>query len=86
MIHSEMVDRVSISIELPDVLVDALVERVAERVQTRKRFHSVGSLADELNMTPRQIRGLRERGMPAKRLGKRLVLDMLEVETWLEQG
>ena len=34
-------------------------------------------------MTPRQVRGLRERGMPAKRIGKRLVFDFDEVEDWL---
>jgi hypothetical protein len=42
-------------------------------------------LAVELNMTERQVRGLRERGMPAKRIGKRLVFDRREVDAWLEQ-
>ncbi len=74
-----------LALELPDSLLDAVAERVAERLAVRKRFHSVESLAVELNMTERQVRGLRERGLPAKRIGKRLVFDMDEVEEWLEQ-
>jgi len=76
---------VSLALELSEELIDELAERVAERIQPRKRFHSIESLADELNMKVRQIRGLRERGMPAKRIGKRLVFDIREVEEWLER-
>jgi hypothetical protein len=74
-----------VSIELPDDLVDVLAERVLERIEGRKRWHSLSSLAVELNMSPRQVRGLRERGMPAKRIGKKLVFDMRDVEEWLER-
>jgi hypothetical protein len=58
---------------------------VAQRLATRKRFHSVESLAVEMNMTERQVRGLRERGCPAKRVGKRLLFDLDEVEAFLER-
>ena len=74
-----------IAIELPHDMVDTLVDRVVERLEGRKRWHSVESLADELNMSARRVRGLRERGMPAKRIGKRLVFDLREVEAWLER-
>jgi hypothetical protein len=73
-----------LTLELPDELVDALVQRVVDKLEAQNRWHSTESLAECLNMSVRQIRGLRERGLPAKRIGKRLVFDLRAVEEWLE--
>jgi hypothetical protein len=32
----------------------------------------------------RRVRDLRERGLPAKKIGKRLLFDLREVDAWLE--
>jgi excisionase family DNA binding protein len=75
---------VRLSLEFPEELVDALVERIRQQLDTERRWHTIESLAEYLNLSVRQVRGLRERGMPAKRIGKRLVFDRLEVDRWLE--
>lgn len=75
----------SLSLELSEDLVDALVERVTERLGEQNRWHTVESLAEHLHLSVRQVRGLRERGMPAKRAGKSLLFDLRDVDLWLER-
>jgi hypothetical protein len=58
---------------------DELAQRYAQEVPLR------GVPGRRADMTERQMRDLRERGMPAKRIGKRLVFDLDEVETFLER-
>jgi hypothetical protein len=69
---------------ISDELFDALAEEVAQRVRERRRWADIDGVADYLGMPVRRARDLRERGMPAKRIGKHLVFDLREVDRWLE--
>jgi excisionase family DNA binding protein len=73
-----------LSIPFPSELFDALVRRVEERLQERRRWAEIEGTADYLGVTVRRVRDLRERGMPAKRIGRRLLFDLREVDAWLE--
>lgn len=41
-------------------------------------------MADYLGVSVRRARDFRARGMPAKKLGKRLLFDLREVDAWIE--
>jgi excisionase family DNA binding protein len=78
----------SIALELPDDLVEAFAERVAgildERI-ARQRWAEIEATAQYLGVSVRRVRELRGRGMPAKRVGRRLLFDLREVDAWLER-
>ena len=77
----------SIALELPDDLVEAVAERVAgilDERMARQRWAEIEATAQYLGVSVRRVRELRERGMPAKRVGRRLLFDLREVDAWLE--
>jgi excisionase family DNA binding protein len=79
---------VSIALELPDDLVEAVAERVAgilDERMARQRWAEIEATAQYLGVSVRRVRELRERGMPAKRVGRRLLFDLREVDAWLER-
>jgi excisionase family DNA binding protein len=75
----------SLAVELPEELLDALTERVLERVQERPRWRDIEGVAEYLDVPVRRVRDLRERGLPAKRIGRRLFFDLRAVDEWLER-
>jgi excisionase family DNA binding protein len=77
---------VNFSLELPEELVEALVEHVLARVREQRRWlDGREALADYLGCSLSRVKDLRERGLPGKRIGRRLLFDRLEVDRWLEQ-
>ena len=72
----------AISLDLPDAVLDEIAERVAAKV--RPRWAEIGATADYLGVSVRRVRDLRERGLPAKKIGARLFFDLREVDAWLE--
>jgi excisionase family DNA binding protein len=75
----------SVALPLPDDFLDALVERVQERLQAGRRWQHIEGVAEYLGCEVSRVRALRERGLPATRLGKRLLFDLDEVDAWIEQ-
>jgi excisionase family DNA binding protein len=77
----------SVSLELPDELIEALTKCVIERLQEEpeRRFLSKRALAEYLGVPERRVKTLRERGLPARRVGRDLYFDMAEVNAWLDR-
>jgi excisionase family DNA binding protein len=75
----------TLALELPDDLVEALTERVAEKLESQRRWAEIDGVAEYLGCSVRRVRDLRERGLPAKRIGRRLLFDLREVDAWLER-
>ena len=71
----------TVSLELPEDVLDAIAERVAERL--RPRFAEIEGAAEYFGVPVRRVRDWRERGMPAKRIGRRLLFDLRTCEEWL---
>jgi hypothetical protein len=72
---------------LPHEWVEALAQRVAEILDERaerRRWTDLHGVAEYLGWSDRRARYLRERGLPAKKIGKRLLFDLREVDAWLE--
>ena len=69
---------------IPDDLLDALVERVLARIEAQRRWAEIEGVADYLGVSVRRVRDLRERGLPARQVGRRLIFDLREVDAWLE--
>lgn len=77
-----------LAIELSDEVIDALAERVAAILEERaegRRWAEIEATAAHLGCSVRRVRDLRERGLPARRIGKRLLFDLREVDAWLER-
>jgi excisionase family DNA binding protein len=72
------------ALEVPDAVLDAIAERVAEKI--RPRWREIKGVADYLGVTVRRVRELRERGLPAKKIGRRLVFDLRAVDAWEREG
>jgi excisionase family DNA binding protein len=70
-------------LELPDDVLDELAERVSQRLE-RPRWAPIEGVAKYLGVDVRRVRDLRERGLPAKRIGRRLLFDLRDVDAWLE--
>jgi hypothetical protein len=70
------------SLSLP---LDQLADAVAERLEDRRRWADLVGVADYLGCTVRRVRDLRERGLPARRIGKRLIFDLREVDAWIDR-
>jgi excisionase family DNA binding protein len=77
----------SIAIQLTDEFVAALLERAHELrlIDGRRRWAELDGVAEYLGVSVRRVRDLRERGLPAKRIGRRLLFDLREVDAWLER-
>jgi excisionase family DNA binding protein len=76
----------SIALQLTDEFVAALFQRAHELrlIEEPRRWAELEGVADYLGVSVRRARDLRERGMPAKRIGRRLLFDLREVDAWLE--
>lgn len=76
-----------LTLELPDALAEVLVARVLERLRAEpsRRFLSKEALAAHLGVTERRVKTLREKGLPAKKIGRDLYFDVDEVNAWLER-
>ncbi len=72
-----------VALNLPDELIDEIAKRVADRLEVQTSWRDVEGVARAFETTPRQVRQWREKGWPAKRIGKRLMLDLRAVEDWL---
>jgi excisionase family DNA binding protein len=74
------------SLELPEALFEALAERVAEIIEertSRQQYAEIQGVAEYIGCSVRRVRDLRERGLPAKRIGRRLLFDLREVDAWI---
>ena len=69
---------------IPDDVVDAIADQVATRLTERRRWAEIGAVADYLGVPLSRVRYLRAIGMPARRLGRRLLFDLREVDSFLE--
>jgi hypothetical protein len=76
-----------LALELPNDLIEALIARVVERLreQPERRFLSKTALAAHLGITERRVKTLRERGMPARKIGRDLYFSVDEVNRWLDR-
>lgn len=73
---------------VPAEWLEALASRVAEILDARakrQRWAPIEGVAVYLQEDVRYVRFLRERGLPAKKIGKRLLFDLREVDAWLER-
>jgi hypothetical protein len=68
------------AIPIPDDLLDAIAARLE-----RGRWAHVEQLAGYLGCDIRRVYDLRERGLPARKIGKKLVFDLREVDAWIER-
>jgi excisionase family DNA binding protein len=75
----------NVALPIPDDLVEVLAERVIERVQEKRRWAEIEGTAEYLGVSVRRVRDLHERGMPGKKIGRRLLFDLRAVDAWLEQ-
>jgi excisionase family DNA binding protein len=75
---------VSLAFEIPDDVLDELVARVLVRLESQPRWAEIDGVAAYLNVSVRRVRDLRERGLPAKQVGRRLIFDLSAVDAWLE--
>jgi excisionase family DNA binding protein len=76
------------ALHLPDDLFEALACRAAQIAadkQRERRYAEIEGVADYLGVSVRRARDFRERGMPARRIGRRLHFDLRAVDAWLEQ-
>lgn len=75
------------AVRLPEELVEALVVRVVAclRTQPERRFLSKEALAAHLGVNPRRIKTWREKGLPARKVGRDLMFDIGEVNSWLDR-
>jgi hypothetical protein len=72
------------AIELPYEVVRKIALMAADIVEERPRWAPIEGVADYVGCSVRQVRGMREKGLPASRLGRRLVFDLREVDRFLE--
>ena len=75
----------TVTLELPEVLIDALVERVRDRVDVAPRHVSKRVLADRLGVEERTIRTWRSKGLPGTRVGREVMYEIAAVDRWIEQ-
>jgi len=75
------------AVRVPEELVEALVVRVLERLQAQpeRRFLSKEALATHLGVNPRTIKTWREKGLPGRKVGRDVMFDLEEVNSWLDR-
>jgi hypothetical protein len=65
-------------------MIDAIADQVATRLAERRRWAEIGAVADYLGVPISRVRYLRSIGLPARRVGRRLLFDLREVDGFLE--
>ena len=73
-----------LNIQLPSELVDALAAQVATLLAERRRWAEIARVADYLDVPLSRVRYLRSIGLPARKVGRRLLFDLREVDEFLE--
>ncbi len=76
---------VEFTIPLPQSLIETLVERVVERLHEQPRWLEVECLAAHYRVPVSRVRFWRTLGLPARRVGKRLIFSVAEVDDWLDR-
>jgi hypothetical protein len=76
--------------ELPEDVLAVLAARLEGHLRERRRWADIEGVAEYLfgeatEESIRQVRQLRERGLPARKPGRRLIFDLREVDNWLER-
>ena len=69
---------------VPEELLDALAELVGERLIQRRRWAEIEGVAEYLGVPVSRVRYMRSVGLPARRIGRRLLFDLRQVDAWLE--
>lgn len=75
----------SLAFELPDEFLNELVVLLEGQLRERRRWTDIDGVAGYLGVSVRRVRDLRERGLPARRIGKRLWFDLNEVDEWIDR-
>jgi hypothetical protein len=71
--------------------LERLAQQVAAILEQRgldapaRRFLSKEALAEHLGISVRQVRGLREKGLPGRKHGKLVLFDVDEVADWIDR-
>lgn len=80
------VGAVQITIPIPEHAVEEIVGLVLARLdaEPERRFLSKSALARHLGVTERRVKTLRERGLPARKIGRDLYFDVNEVSRFID--
>jgi hypothetical protein len=73
----------TLSLTLDEQLVEQVAAIVLERLE-QSRWLPLAGIADHFGVEERQVRHWRELGLPARRVGKRLMFSVNEVDEWLD--
>lgn len=74
-----------LALSIPDELIVVLAERVAKELEQQQRWITAEGLADYLVCSVGRIHDLRAKGLPARKVGKRLYFSLREVGEWLDR-
>jgi predicted transcriptional regulator len=70
----------AISLELPDNVLD----EIAKRAREHRRYLSKPALAKHYGVEERTIKTWREKGLPGVRVGKVVMFDVEQCDSWIE--
>jgi hypothetical protein len=71
--------------EALDGRIREIVREEVAKVNAGRRWAEIDGVAIYLGTSTRRVRGYREAGLPVRKLGKRLIFDLDEVDTWLDR-
>lgn len=74
-----------LEIVIPDCYLETRVEEALARILERRRWAEIDGVADYIGCPLSRVRYLRSIGMPARKVGRRLLFDLLEVDAFLER-
>jgi hypothetical protein len=80
------VSAVEIPLALPSALLDQVADLVAERLQAKPSLLSKTALAEFWGVKPRTIETYRSKGMPGYRVGRDVLYNVTECESWVERN
>ena len=74
-----------LTIELSDSMIEAVAQRAVEllRTEPERRYLSKSATAEFFGISERQLKGMRERGCPAHKVGRSLFFDVEELGRWI---
>jgi hypothetical protein len=73
-----------LAILLSDDFIAEVARAVGPLVAEQRRWAEIETCAAYLGCDVRRVRDLRARGLPARKVGKRLIFDLRAVDAWLE--